>query len=249
MFRTADRLFATCENGIFVPTLRSLTSELIKTCLLHDRKNRDDKLTKAGEAARMLARPMGIAASDRSPPPPPSSSNSSSNSIIPTKRSSLYFLANSTFRVYFALKNLRLCDTVLNNVQNSSTPLPIGGGGDAGEEFGKGDLCEFLYYRGRIALYQRRLGVARKDLLKSFELCHYDDDDESFNRRKNARLILIYLITASIPIGYFPKIDLLQLFNLQEQFGRELLQPLQVEFLFLSLIYLPALNRNQRNKS
>lgn len=41
------------------------------------------------------------------------------------------------------------------------------------------------------------------------------------------RLILIYLIAASLPLGIFPSEDLLEEFQLQEQFA-DLLPPLQV---------------------
>ncbi|BGP55701.1 hypothetical protein JCM8202v2_003308 [Rhodotorula sphaerocarpa] len=138
----------------------------------------------------MLSRPIALAANDR-------------NSESPCKRDALFFLANSTFRVYFALSNLRLCDTVLNNVQNANAPM---------NEFPLADRCMFLYYRGRIALYQRRLPQARNDLRKAFALCRADS-------WRNGRLILTYLIVASIPLGFFPSRDLLQHFNLLEPYG------------------------------
>ncbi|GAA5910051.1 uncharacterized protein JCM6883_000538 [Sporobolomyces salmoneus] len=209
LYKTADRLFATSENGFFVPTLRILTNRLISIALLHGRVTGDAKLTKAGESARMLARPMGIAASDRSP--------TTGNESVPPKKSALYFLANCTFRVYFALHNLRLCDTVLNNVNNSNVSLEKDKG-----LFGKGDRSEFWYYRGRIGLYQRRLRAAKADLEKSFGECRV-----GAGGGKNSRLIMVYLITASIPLGYFPRLEVLQEFNLVEQFGPSLLEPLR----------------------
>lgn len=82
--RTADRLFAQGETGWFVPTLRKSTRRLVDVALAVrlatstpqeplltsqvlqvGRAKGDVKLTRAGEAARMLGRPMGIAASDR----------------------------------------------------------------------------------------------------------------------------------------------------------------------------------------
>ncbi|GAA5826818.1 hypothetical protein JCM5353_005406 [Sporobolomyces roseus] len=204
LYKTGDRLFATSENGYFVPTLRLLTTQLIKTSLLMGKQSGDVKLTRAGEAARLLSRPIGIACSDRSTDPLPG---------IPAKRSALYHLANSTFLVYFSLKNLRLCDTILSNVSNSGILVD-------GEEFGKGDKCGYWYYRGRIHLYQRRLRLAKNDLGKSFGVC--------WNRAKgNARLILIYWITASVLVGYFPRMELLDYFGLRDQFGEGLLLPLK----------------------
>ena len=114
----------------------------------------DTKLTKAGEAARMLARPMGIASSDRSVLRPilrPTTQifRDSSSQESPGKRDALFFLANATFKVYFALKNLRLCDTVINSTQGAAASLDIA--------YPKSDRVAFAYYRGRIYLYQRRL--------------------------------------------------------------------------------------------
>ncbi|TNY24716.1 COP9 signalosome complex subunit 12 [Rhodotorula diobovata] len=196
-FKTADRLFAQGETGWFVPTLRKLTRRLVDVALAVGRATGDTKLTRAGEAARMLGRPMGVAANDRT-------------SESPCKRDALFFLANATFRVYFALSNLRLCDTVLNNTQNSAARL---------ESFPKGDRCAFLYYRGRIALYQRRLPQARNDLRRAFALC-------SAASWRNGRLILTYLVAASLPLGFFPSLPLLQHFNLHEQYA-SLLQSLK----------------------
>lgn len=121
----------------------------------------------------MLSRPIALAANDRYvvSASPHSSAHpeliqlARRNSESPCKRDALFFLANSTFRVYFALSNLRLCDTVLNNVQNANAPM---------NEFPLADRCMFLYYRGRIALYQRRLPQARNDLRKAFALCRAD---------------------------------------------------------------------------
>ncbi|GAA5951322.1 hypothetical protein JCM21900_003837 [Sporobolomyces salmonicolor] len=188
-YKAADRVFAQGETGWFVPSLRKLTRRLIDVALAAGRAAGDAKLTRAGEAARMLGRPMGVAANDR-------------NSEAPTKRDALFFLANSTFRVYFALSNLRLCDTVLNNTQNSAASLG---------SYPKADRVAFLYYRGRIALYQRRLPQARNDLRRAFALCQR----ESW---KNGRLILVYLIAASLPLGFFPSSDLLHHFHLHEQY-------------------------------
>ncbi|KWU47067.1 COP9 signalosome complex subunit 12 [Rhodotorula sp. JG-1b] len=189
-FKSADRCFSTSEGGWFVPTLRKLSRTLVSLGLAVGRAQGDPRLTRAGEAARMLSRPIAIAANDRT-------------SESPCKRDALFFLANATFRVYFALSNLRLCDTVLNNVQNANAPM---------DEFTMADRCTFLYYRGRIALYQRRLPQARNDLRRAFALCRADS-------WRNGRLILTYLVAASLPLGFFPTLPLLQHFNLFEPYA------------------------------
>ncbi|ORY89349.1 COP9 signalosome complex subunit 12 [Leucosporidium creatinivorum] len=190
-FRQADKVFAQGDTGWFVPTLRQLTRRLIDLGLRAGRRAGDTKLTKAGEAARMLGRPMGIAASDRS-------------SDSPSKKDALFFLANSTFKVYFAMSNLRLCDTILNNTQNAAVSLD--------SSYPKSDRVAFTYYRGRLFLYQRRLPQARAALQKAFKLCQVENWG-------NGRLILIYLIAASLPLGIFPSLSLLQEFDLDDQYS------------------------------
>lgn len=98
----------------------------------------DISLTKAGEAARLLGRPLSLASSDRS-----------TDDDTPGKRDALFFLANATFKLYFALNNLRLCDTVINNTSSGLSGI---------DRVGKADRTAYYYYRGRIYLYQRRLG-------------------------------------------------------------------------------------------
>ncbi|KAM0753006.1 COP9 signalosome complex subunit 12 [Meredithblackwellia eburnea MCA 4105] len=197
-FKGADKVFAIPDSGWFVPTLRKFARALVDLALRAGRLSGDTNLTRAGEAATLFRRPMTIAASDRS-------------TDTPSRRDALFFLANATFKVYFAMKNLRLCDTILNNTQNAAAML---------ETYNKADRVAFLYYRGRIWLHQRRLPLARQELSKALELC----DQSNFH---NCRQILLYLIVASLPLGIFPSEELLETFDLQEQFV-DLLPALQL---------------------
>jgi hypothetical protein len=188
--RTADRLFAQGETGWFVPTLRKLTRRLVDVALavrpsnLSSPRTASEPLCPAGRTSKggPEADTGGRSGTDAGPtnghrskrpvrqhvPHLPAGSAHSAphrTSESPCKRDALFFLANTTFRVYFALSNLRLCDTVLNNTQNSTAQL---------DTFPKADRCAFLYYRGRISLYQRRLPQARNDLRRAFALCRAD---------------------------------------------------------------------------
>jgi nuclear mRNA export protein PCID2/THP1 len=89
------------------------------------------------------------------------------SSDSPSKKDALFFLANSTFKVYFAMSNLRLCDTILNNTQNAAVSLD--------SSYPKSDRVAFTYYRGRLFLYQRRLPQARAALQKAFKLCQVEN--------------------------------------------------------------------------
>ncbi|KDE08854.1 hypothetical protein MVLG_00954 [Microbotryum lychnidis-dioicae p1A1 Lamole] len=192
-YKQADKLFAQGDSAWFVPILRSLTSTLIQVALKAGTIMGDRKLIKAGEAARLLSRPMGVAASDRS-------------KETPSKRSALFFLVNSTFKVYFAMHNLRLCDTILSNTSNA-----VGGSFSEERFYPKSDRVTFAYYRGRVWLYQRRLPLARNELRKALGLV----EEQAWG---NTRLILIYLIAASLPLGILPTVHLLREYDLDDQY-------------------------------
>ncbi|KAL8293796.1 hypothetical protein RQP46_000497 [Phenoliferia psychrophenolica] len=197
-YKGACNVFGQAETGWFVATLRQLTRALVTLALRAGMLMGDTNLTKAGEAATLIRRPLTIAANDRSTSSPP-------------KRDALFFLANSTFKVYFTLKNLRMCDTILNSTQTATATLQL---------YPKADRVAYSYYRGRMYLYQRRLPQARQEFLLAFSLC-------DSNSPQNGRLILIYLIVASLPLGFFPSETLLDEFHLQEQFG-DLVPPLHL---------------------
>ncbi|CAD6581368.1 MAG: hypothetical protein CYPHOPRED_001560 [Cyphobasidiales sp. Tagirdzhanova-0007] len=123
----------------------------------------------------------------------------------PSKRIAVFYLANLTLKIYFKLNNLRLCDTVVKNTRDARDYLD--------SQYPKADRVTFYYYMGRMYLYQRRMRKAMLQFRKAFELCtsrHY----------KNRRLILIYLVTASLPLGVFPAAELLAAFDLQNQYGQ-----------------------------
>lgn len=94
----------------------------------------------------------------RSPPFQTKLTWSSRSQESPCKRDALFFLANATFKVYFALSNLRLCDTVINSTQSAAHHL---------DSYPKADRVAFAYYRGRIYLYQRRLAEVRTRLSRN----------------------------------------------------------------------------------
>lgn len=149
-----------------------------------------NKNEKTSEAARQLTTTLGVACIDRS-------------TEEPNKRRAAFSLANGLFKIYFYLNNMRLCDTVVKNTANVIHQLET--------HYPKSELVTFHYYLGRLALYQRRLHDARDSLKRSFDLCKSES-------RKNRRLILIYLIAASLPLGVLPKRTLLKEFSLEGQF-------------------------------
>lgn len=113
----------------------------------------------------------------------------SDRSPLPHSRKQIvYYIANQLFKLYFRLGVIRQFDSISKNIVSS------------GVEFGqyaKADRVGYRYYLGRYYLTQQNYKRARQHLLWSYDRC--------LNAAAgNKRLILVYLITASLPLGIFP---------------------------------------------
>ncbi|KAL9935042.1 hypothetical protein V8E36_006118 [Tilletia maclaganii] len=240
VYSRAHLVFSLPESFWFIPTLRWLSESLVVLAIRSDAYLRDPKQRHATDSASRLSKSAGLAGNDRAPAPP---------SGVGTKRPAVMFLANQSFRAYFNLNNVRLCETVLSSVENAmkisrQAAQDGGGGGGAGKGkgrklgggsvFGSGaasdasspaeleelsqsgytraDRVTYRYYLGRMRLHQHRLRSAEAELSWAFRHC-------TDSQPRNKRLILIYLLTASIPLGRLPQPGLLQAFNLDRQFS------------------------------
>lgn len=83
-------------------------------------------------------------------------------------------------------------------------------------EYSKADRVGYRYYLGRYYLSQQQFRRSRSHLLWAFDHC-------TNSAPHNKRLILIYLTTASLPLGVFASAELLQIAGLSQYF-----QPLTV---------------------
>ncbi|KAA1101750.1 hypothetical protein PGT21_029147 [Puccinia graminis f. sp. tritici] len=189
-YNPASNIFRRPDAAYFTRSIQHLSHGLVYFAIKADRKKRSTKKEKASEAARQMTTTLGVACIDRSPEEP-------------SKRRAAFSLANGLFKIYFFLNNMRLCDTVVKNISNVLNQLET--------HYPKAELVTFHYYLGRLALYQRRLHKARESLKKAFDLCKTDS-------WRNRRLILTYLIVASLPLGILPRPILLEQFQLQNEF-------------------------------
>ncbi|KAG0144407.1 hypothetical protein CROQUDRAFT_672396 [Cronartium quercuum f. sp. fusiforme G11] len=191
VYNPAANIFRRADAAFFTIPIQLLSHALVNLAITADRSKQSNKNEKAGEAARQMTTTLGISCIDRSPEEP-------------SKRRAAFSLANGLFKIYFFLNNMRLCDTVLKNTSNVIDQLET--------HYPKSEMVTFYFYLGRLSLYQRRLHEAQHSLRIAFDLCK----TESW---KNRRLILIYLIAASLPLGILPVQELLVHFSLHEQFG------------------------------
>ena len=150
------------------------------------------------------------------------------------------------------MNNHRMCKMVFDTLSKSSIEK---------ETLGKGDRVTFEYYLGRYELHQLHFRKARDQLLWCFNNCHIKAQQQQrslpllspsspsflFSIRLSltnlCRLILIYLITSSLPLGIFPSPNLLNQFSLTHIFNPIIQSIKQANFELLSWAFM---NDNSR---
>ena len=96
-----------------------------------------------------------------------------------------------------------MCKMVFDTLSKSSITI---------SSLGKADRVTFEYYQARYELHNFHFRQARELLLRCFDSCHV-------NAHQQKRLIFIYLVAASLPLGIFPSQSLLSAFSLQHIFS------------------------------
>ncbi|KAF8341214.1 uncharacterized protein EI90DRAFT_2905635 [Cantharellus anzutake] len=188
---TAGRIFQQKLSGWFVSSIRKLTDQLVRQANVVSRCIGRVNRNKCAEAATRVMIPVfGLAAADR-------------GTDTPDKRDITFFLANILFKLYYELDNVRLCDTILKNLEKQLQRI---------EAFPMADQTMFHFWHGRIYLTQQRVRQAYEELSKAFTMC-------TNNSFKNKQIIFTYLVATAIPIGIFPSTSLLEHFGLTSRYG------------------------------
>ncbi|KAG9025575.1 hypothetical protein FRB95_009992 [Tulasnella sp. JGI-2019a] len=110
-------------------------------------------------------------------------------------------VANLLFRTYHGVNSMHLFTSVVQ---------PLWGLPQFLDMISKADAVEYRYWIGRYKLSAGNVQHARELLLMSF--------NNSIASHPNTRIILIYLVVASLCCGYCPDATLLTRFNLDQQF-------------------------------
>uniref|UniRef100_A0A2N9EP71 PCI domain-containing protein n=1 Tax=Fagus sylvatica TaxID=28930 RepID=A0A2N9EP71_FAGSY len=105
------------------------------------------------------------------------------------------------FKVYFKLGTVHLCRSVIRSIETARI--------FDFEEFPKRDKVTYMYYTGRLEVFNENFPAADQKL--SYALTHCNPRSEA-----NIRMILKYLIPVKLSIGILPKDWLLQKYNLVE---------------------------------
>ncbi|KAG5437028.1 hypothetical protein PCANB_001304 [Pneumocystis canis] len=178
-------------NAIWLtPLVKYMSLILTKLSIQVDNLTNNPHQTATNESSRAIFRPFNIILSDRHPLPD-------------SKKAAALYIANLLLRLYFKLNQTRLCQTISANITSSGVEF---------SSYPISERIEFSYYFGRYNLYQQQIARARGHLLFAFDNCL----SVSY---KNKRLILIYLVTASIILGIFPSAELLLKYHLSQYFS------------------------------
>ncbi|WOL20240.1 enhanced ethylene response protein 5 [Canna indica] len=117
------------------------------------------------------------------------------------KRAGALYVACQLFKVYFKLGTVHLCRSVIRSIETARI--------FDFEEFPVKDKVTYMYYTGRLEVYNENFLVADQKLTYALMHCCPERED-------NKRMILKYLIPVKLSIGILPKQWLLQKYNLVE---------------------------------
>lgn len=126
------------------------------------------------------------------------------------KKIGIYKMANVCLKLLLQADKPESCDTIFNNIMNSSPPLKI---------YPAPERVTYLYYLGRYHFANTNFYAAQLALAEAYADCH-----KSAQFVKQRRLILIYLTAANLILGRLPSE---QVYSVPEAKGfRQLFGPL-----------------------
>lgn len=113
-----------------------------------------------------------------------------------TKRLGMLNLVNQLFKVYFRINKLHLCKPLIRAIESSAYR----------ESFPLAQQITYKYFVGRKAMFDSDYKSADEYLSFAFRKCH-----KRFPRNK--RLILIYLVPVKMLLGFMPKREVLDKYD------------------------------------
>ncbi|KAJ4849139.1 Enhanced ethylene response protein 5 [Turnera subulata] len=117
------------------------------------------------------------------------------------KRVGALYVACQLLKIYFKLGTVHLCRSVVRSIETARF--------FEFEEFPKRDKVTYMYYTGRLEVFNENFPAADHKL--SYAWTHCDPRNEA-----NVRMILKYLIPVKLSIGILPQGWLLKRYNLVE---------------------------------
>lgn len=105
-------------------------------------------------------------------------------------------LVNQLFKVYFRINKLHLCKPLIRAIESSAYK----------DSFPLAQQITYKYFVGRKAMFDSDYKSADEYLSYAFNHCH-----KKFP--KNKRLILIYLVPVKMLLGYMPRREMLERYD------------------------------------
>lgn len=113
-------------------------------------------------------------------------------------------LVTQLFKIYFRINKVHLCKPLIQSMEMLA--------------FSKNDCIivadqiTYQYFVGRIAIFESDYKRADEALSYAFKYCFKDST-------RNKRMILIYLVPLKILLGYMPKLEMLERYNLPQYYA------------------------------
>ena len=120
------------------------------------------------------------------------------------KRLATLRIANALFKVYFKLNTLRLCKNIIRAI-DAKNFVPF-------EAFPKGQRVTYMYFTGRLAIFDDRFVDAEQKLAYAFQ-------HTPARYRRNRRLIARYLLPVKLLLGQLPSRRMRAQLGLDDAYG------------------------------
>jgi hypothetical protein len=117
------------------------------------------------------------------------------------KRVGALYVTCQLFKTYFKLGTVNLCRSVIRSIETARI--------FDFEEFPRRDKVTYMYYTGRLEVFNENFPAADTKLSYALQNCNP-------KRERNIRMILKYLVPVKLSLGIIPKDELLRNYNLHE---------------------------------
>lgn len=178
------------EENWMLPVMNTMCLEL-RLSAISAENSKNNKNLKPGEVlekcAECLMACFRVCAAD------------SRSSEEDTKRWGMLALINQLLKVYFRINKLHLCKPLIRAIESSPYK----------DQFALAQQITYKFFVGRKNMFDSDYKTADEYLTYAFERCH-------IQCKKNKRLILTYLVPVKMLLGYMPKRNLLEKYNLME---------------------------------
>ncbi|KAL8819744.1 MAG: hypothetical protein Q9223_001901 [Gallowayella weberi] len=171
--------------AIGLDTRPDLVANLTSREATVDTEEAGERVTLAEGSANLIREAFKKCASERSG----NASGLDNNGKPEGRRTGIYLMANVCLKLFFHCRKLRSAEQIFALIYQQSPPLSL---------YPAAQRTTFLYYLGRYHFANNHFYRAQLALQAAYDQCHRQ-------AIKQRRLILIYLITANIILGRFPK--------------------------------------------